>query len=115
MVLQLWKRTLRRPGFAYTVLWHPDEGRRYVAEARNPDELSALVKEAQKVMRRERRGRPRKRPSVDQFIADRARIEHATGGVKPSFERMSDEYDVTKSTVQRWLQRPDWEIARQDK
>jgi hypothetical protein len=101
MTVQLWRRTVTRPGFAYSVLWHPDDGRTYIAEGVEPEDLPRLVREAQRVLRRETRGRPRKRPPPDRFIADRSRIRHANGGREPSPGRMAEEYGVRKSTVER--------------
>jgi hypothetical protein len=113
-VIQLWRRTLLRPGFEYSVLWHPNRGRSYSVESRDPD-FSDLVKDAQRLFRRETRGRRRHRPRPEGFIADRDRIRHANGGIEPSPTRMAEEYGVKPSTVKRWLQRRDWVAVRQDK
>jgi hypothetical protein len=113
-VVQLWRRTLLRPGFAYSVLWHPDRGRSYRVESRDPD-IADLVKDAQRLFRRETRGRPRHRPSPARFAAAKERIRHANGGIQPSDARMAEEYQVKPSTVTRWQQRPDWAAVRQDK
>jgi hypothetical protein len=111
-VVQLWRRTLLRPGFAYSVLWHPERGRSYRVESRDPD-MSDLLKDAQRLLRRDTRGRKRHRPASARFAADRERIRHANGGIEPSPARMAEEYGVKPSTVTRWLHRPDWsEIAR---
>jgi hypothetical protein len=113
-VVQLWRHTLRRPGFAYSVLWHPDHGRHYRVESRDPD-IADLVKDAQRLFRRETRGRKRHRPSPERFIADRDRIRHASGGIEPSPTRMAEEYGVEPSTVRRWLQRREWATVRNDR
>ena len=113
MVIQIWRRTISRPGFAYSVLWHPENGRAYHAVSDDPD-MGSLLRDAQRVMRRETRGRPRQRPSSAQFMADFDKIEHAMGK-QPSRRRMADEYSVDRDTVRKWLQRPEWLEAVPDK
>jgi hypothetical protein len=115
MLVQIWSETLSRPGFSYTALWHPNRGRTYIANGRDPGDMPQLVREAQRLLRRETRGRKRKRPLPEQFCADQSRIRHSNGGIEPSNGRMADEYGVRTSTIERWLQRPDWERVRQDK
>jgi hypothetical protein len=112
-VVQVWRRTLARPGFSYSVIWHPTQGRSYRVESVDPD-FASLLREAQRVIRREKRGRPRKRPSPEQYIAAWDRIARASG-VPPSRYRMAEEYEVKRATVTRWLQRPEWLAAVQDK
>jgi hypothetical protein len=106
MLVQIWSETLSRPGFMHNVRWHPNYGRTYTANGRDPGDLPQLIREAQRLMLRETRGRKRKRPSPELFIADRGRIRHANGGIEPSDGRMAAEYGVRTSTVKRWLQRP---------
>ena len=114
MVAQIWCRTFAKPGFEYSVTWHPELGRRYHVESDDPN-FGSLLKEAQKVIRREQRGRPRQRPTVEQYIADRERIQKAAGGREPSRPRMAEEYGVAPDTVRKWLQRPDWSGIAPDK
>jgi hypothetical protein len=113
IVVQLWRRTFTRPGFAYSVLWHPERGQSYRVESRDPD-FAQLVKEAQRVIRRETRGRRRHRPPPAQYMADRDRIWRASG-VEPSRLRMAEHYGVKPDTVRRWLLRPEWVRVMQDK
>ncbi len=113
-VIQMWRRTFLRPGFAYSVLWHPERGRTYRVESVDPD-IQSLVRDAQRLFRRETRGRKRRRPTVEQFLSDRTRIRHANGGIPPSAARMAEEYGVRTTTVDRWLQRPEWSRVKQDK
>jgi hypothetical protein len=113
ITVQLWRRTFTRPGFEYSVLWHPERGRSYRVESRDPD-FARLVSEAQRVIRRETRGRPRQRPTPQQYMADRDRIGRAMGA-EPSRGRMAEEYGVAPDTVRKWLQRREWSEVTQDK
>lgn len=113
-VMQLWCRTLAKRGLEYSITWHPELGRRYHVESDDPD-FGRLVTEAQHVIQRETRGRPRHRPSPEQFMADRDRIRGAAGGRDPSPKRLADEYGVKPDTVRKWLQRPEWSKVPQDK
>jgi hypothetical protein len=115
VLVQIWSETLSRPGFTYTALWHPKRGRTYIANGSDQDDMPRLIREARRLLRRETRGRKRMRPPPEQFIADRGRIRHSNGGIEPSNSRMAEEYGVRTSTVNRWLQRPEWDSVRKDK
>ena len=114
LLIQVWSQTLHRPGFVYNVRWHPELGRTYTANGSDPGTLPQLVRDAQRVLRREMRGRLRKRPAPEQYVSDAKRIERGQG-IPPTRERMADEYGVQRSTVARWLQRPEWRAAVPDK
>jgi hypothetical protein len=113
MVVQLWRRTVKQPSFSYTILWHPEHGRLYHVESSNPD-IAHPLRDAQRAIRREMRGRKRRRPSVERYMADFDKLVRASGGRPPTRMRMAEEYDVIPATVGRWLRRRDWVAAMPD-
>jgi hypothetical protein len=114
LTVQVWSLTLRRPGFLYTVRWHPQLGRTYLANGSDPGTLPKLIRDAQRAYQRETRGRKRHQPRPEHYMQVFDRLTHAAG-VPPSRARMADEFGVLPGTVSRWLRRSSWRQVMADK